>query len=87
MKRRILNWLIAFDQFAFNTITLGHSSPDETLSAAAWRWEQAGKLRGRVLRPLIDVLFLPFERDHCQTAYLSEKHGLHLPPEYREDGL
>ena len=87
MKRRILNWLIAFDQFAFNTITLGHSSPDETLSAAAWRWEQAGKLRGRVLRPLIDVLFLPFERDHCQTAYLSEKHGLHLPPEDREDGL
>ncbi len=84
MKRRILNWLIAFDQFAFNTITLGHSSPDETLSAAAWRWEQAGKLRGRVLCPLIDALFLPFERDHCQTAYLSELRGLHLPPEYTQ---
>ena len=84
MKQRILNWLISLDQFLFNTVTLGHSSPDETLSAAAWRWEQAGKLRGRVLRPLIDALFLPFERDHCQMAYLSELRGLHLPPEYRE---
>ena len=84
MKQRILNWLIAFDQFAFNTMTLGHSSPDETLSAAAWRWKQAGKLRGRILCPLIDALFLPFERDHCQTAYLSELRGLHLPPEYRK---
>ena len=57
MKQRILNVLIALDQFLFCLATLGHSSPDETLSAAAWRWEQAGKLRGRVLRPLIDALF------------------------------
>ena len=86
MKRRILNVLIALDQFLFCLATLGHSSPDETLSAAAWRWEQAGKLRGRVLCPLIDALFLPFERNHCETAYLSELRGLHLPPEYhRED--
>lgn len=85
MKRRILNVLIALDQFLFCLATLGHSSPDETLSAAAWRWEQAGKLRGRVLCPLIDALFLPFERDHCQTAYLSELRGLHLPPEYQSE--
>lgn len=85
MKQRALNWLIALDQFAFNTMTLGRSSPDETLSAAAWRWEQAGKLRGRILCPLIDALFLPFERDHCQMAYLSELHGLHLPKEYRQE--
>lgn len=85
MKQRLLNWLIAFDQLAFSTLTLGNSSPDETLSAAAWRWEQAGKLRGRILCPLIDALFLPFERDHCQMAYLSELHGLHLPKEYRQE--
>lgn len=84
MKRRILNVLIALDQFLFCLATLGHSSPDETLSAAAWRWEQSKKLRGRVLCPLIDALFLPFERDHCQMAYLSELRGLHLPPEYQE---
>lgn len=85
MKRRILNVLIALDQLLFCLATLGHSSPDETLSAAAWRWEQAGKLRGRILCPLIDALFLPFERDHCQMAYLSELRGLHLPPEYRKE--
>lgn len=84
MKQRILNVLIALDQFLFCLATLGRSSPDETLSAAAWRWEQAGKLRGRILCPLIDALFLPFERDHCQMAYLSELHGLHLPKEYQE---
>lgn len=80
---RALNWLIAFDQFAFCTVTLGRSSPDETLSAAAWRWEQAGKLRGRILRPLIDALFW-FDPDHCRTSFESEKRGAHLPPEYAE---
>lgn len=85
MKQRILNLLIALDQFLFCLATLGHSGPDETLSAAAWRWEQAGKLHGRVLCPLIDALFLPFERDHCRTAFESERDGRHLPPEYREE--
>ena len=83
MKQRMLNWLIAFDQLAFATLTLGHSSPDETLSAAAWRWEQAGKLRGRVLRPLVDTLFW-FDPKHCQTSFESEVNRLHLPPEYRK---
>ncbi len=83
MKQRALNWLIAFDQFAFSTVTLGHSSPDETLSAAAWRWEQEGKLVGRVLRPLVDTLFW-FDPKHCQTSFESEVNRLHLPKEYRK---
>lgn len=86
MKRRILNVLIALDQFLFCLATLGHSSPDETLSAAAWRWEQAGKLRGRVLCPLIDALFW-FDPKHCRTSFESEVNRLHLPKEYREAGL
>lgn len=83
VKQRILNVLIALDQFLFCLATLGHSSPDETLSAAAWRWEQAGKLHGRVLCPLIDALFW-FDPDHCCTSFESEKLGKHLPAEYRE---
>ena len=83
MKQRALNWLIAFDQFAFNTLTLGHSSPDETLSAAAWRWEQSGKLAGRVLRPLIDALFW-FDQEHCRNAFEAEKLGKHLPKAYQK---
>ena len=85
MKQRVLNLLIALDQFLFCLATLGHSSPDETLSAAAWRWERSGKLVGRILRPLIDALFWPFEREHCLAAFESEKMGRHLPPEYRSE--
>ena len=83
MKQRILNILIALDQLAWVVLTLGKGSPDETISAAAWRMEQQGKLAGRVLRPLIDALFWPLERDHCRTSFESERRGAHLPAAYR----
>ena len=54
MKQRLLNVLIALDQLAYELVTLGAGSPDETLSAAAWRTEQKGRLLGRIFRPLID---------------------------------
>ena len=34
MRRRLLNILIALDQFVYVLLTLGHGSPDETMSAA-----------------------------------------------------
>ena len=64
-------------------LTLGAGSPDETLSAAAWRTEQAGKLGGRILRPVIDLVFLLLERELCRKAYEAERLGRQLPPEYR----
>lgn len=83
MKQRLLNTAIALDQLAYVLLTLGAGHPDETLSAAAWRTEQAGKLGGRIFRPLIDLLFWPIERDHCYRAYIAEQRGAHLPKEYR----
>ena len=83
MKQRLLNLLIALDQLAYVLLTLGAGSPDETLSAAAWRTEQTGKLGGRIFRPLIDLLFLPVEREHCRKAYEAERQGQQLPKEYR----
>lgn len=85
MKQRLLHIGIAVDQLLYVLLTLGAGSPDETLSAAAWRTEQAGKWLGRVFRPLIDALFWPFEREHCRAAFESEKLGRHLPPEYRSE--
>lgn len=85
MKQRLLNVAVALDQLAYVLLTLGAGHPDETLSAAAWRTEKKGRLLGQIFRPVIDLLFLPFERDHCYRAYISEKRGLHLPPEYQED--
>ena len=83
MKRRILNVLIALDQMLYVLVTFGHGSPDETLSAAAWRWEMAGKWQGRPLRILIDTLARPFETDHCWGAFEAERNKRHLPVEYR----
>ena len=61
MKQYLLNVAIAVDQ-TLNALRGG--SPDETLSAAAWRTEQKGRWLGRVFRPLIDLLFAMFEEDH-----------------------
>lgn len=80
MWQYILNNAIAFDQ-QLNTLLGG--SPDETLSARAWRTEQQGKWLGKVFRPLIDTL-LWFDRDHCHQAYLSEFKKLQLPGSYRD---
>lgn len=81
MKQYLLNAAIAVDQ-ALNALRGG--SPDETLSAAAWRTEQKGRWLGRVFRPLIDLVFALFEKDHCRKSFESERNGRHLPKEYAE---
>lgn len=83
VKQYIFNVLIGLDQLV-NALRGG--SPDETLSAAAWRTEQAGKLGGRIARPLIDLFFSPFEANHCQAAYHSEITGKQLPKGYKDGG-
>ncbi|TCS69703.1 hypothetical protein EDC61_1191 [Sulfuritortus calidifontis] len=83
MRWRVLNLLIALDQLAWVLLTLGNGSPDETISAAAYRMERQGKLAGRILRPLIDAIFRPVERDHCRRSYASEIAGSQLPDSYR----
>lgn len=83
MKQRMLNISIAFDQLLYVLLTFGAGSPDETLSAAAWRSEGNGKLLGRIFRPIIDALFW-FDPKHCQTSFESELNGRHLPMEYRD---
>ena len=84
MKQRILNLLIAVDQLLWVVFTLGKGHPDETISAALWRMERQGKLAGRILRPLIDALFRPLERDHCRKSFEAEQRGAQLPAAYRE---
>ncbi|GAB4112336.1 MAG: hypothetical protein Fur0019_18820 [Tibeticola sp.] len=83
MRRRLLNMLIALDQLLWVLTTLGNGAPDETISAAAYRMERQGKLAGRALRPLIDLLFSPIEREHCRKAYLSEMFCTQQNSEYR----
>ena len=76
----LLNIAIAFDQLC-NAVING--APDETLSARAWRTEQTGKRFGKFFRPLIDVLFWVFQRDHCRKAYFAELRRTQLHKDYR----
>ena len=68
MRQRILTILIALDQFIYTIITLGSGAPDETMSAAAWRLETAGRLAGKIFRPVIDRIFY-MQPSHCQLAF------------------
>lgn len=81
LKQYLLNVAIALDQLA-NALRGG--APDETLSAAAWRTEQQGRVLGRFFRPAIDMLFRPLEKDHCFESYESERTGRHLPDGYKK---
>lgn len=78
---RIVNILLALDNFLFALVTLGGSYPFESFSSAAYRAENMGKFYGKV-RPLIDGLFrLLGQREHCKAAYESAK--LNLPEDQR----
>jgi hypothetical protein len=63
--------LIALDQFVYVLITLGNGDPDETMSAAAYRLEQRGRLAGRIFRPVLDTLFW-FDPQPCKRSYEAE---------------
>ena len=80
MKFRILQILIAFDQF-LNALLFGGWA-DETMSSAAWRMEYEGYFWGKVMRPVIDTIMF-FDPHHCEASYQSERLRLQLPPEER----
>lgn len=82
VKRRILNILIAIDQLAYVLLTIGHGSPDETISAAAYRLWLLDRLGGRLFKPIIDTVFRPFQLNHCKYSYRAEMDRKHLPREY-----
>ena len=79
MKSRLLILLIALDHLCLALLTLGNCARGETISASAWRQEQAGKLQGRIARPFIDWLFTLIEKDHCHQSWLAEKHMYEKP--------
>lgn len=77
MKKRLMNILVIFDKLVYQLITLGYGSRFDTVSSAAYRMEQKGRLIGRVSRPLIDWLFGNIgDKNHCFTSYISAKYNL-----------
>lgn len=80
--QRLRNILIAFDQLIYVLLTLGWGMPDETMSSAAWRSEQTGKVLGSFFRPLIDRMFW-YEPNHCKKSFDAERRRSQLPEELR----
>lgn len=78
--------LIAFDQFVNTLIppldgTIGYA--DETLSARCYRAHRDGKFFGRLLMPIINLLFFWQGPDHCKNAWRKELDRKNYPEEYR----
>jgi len=76
----VKNLAIALDQ-AFNCLVKlsdGWGSPDEMLSARAWRL----RTQHPDLRVWIDRLFF-WDADHCQECYNIERNREQLDAEYR----
>jgi hypothetical protein len=62
---------------------------DETMSSRAWRSAQAGKGMGKLMRPIIDLLFFwqtiaPEYSGHCHQAWARERSQAFRPPEQRD---
>lgn len=66
---RLLIILYCLDSLALAILTLGNCRIGETISSVAWSLEVNGKPLGKVLRPVIDWLMRPVEKDHCFGAY------------------
>lgn len=74
MPHRILIIFIALDHLALALLTLGNCVRGETISSALWSLERDGKWLGRMGRPLVDALFYPLERHHCQVSWTAERY-------------
>lgn len=78
MPKRSEQIPIAIDQL-INTIFGGWA--DETISSRAHRMQRKSTTWSR-FRKIIDSLFC-WQKNHCESAYLSEKNRLQCPPELR----
>lgn len=77
----LINVLIALDQL-INTLLGG--SPDETLSARAYRGRYR-RARWHIAWLLIDALFF-WEPCHCELAWRNELNRRHMPKDYQRKG-
>lgn len=71
ITKRALMLAYLIDSAILGLATLGNCKVGETISSVAWDLEQSDKYLGHLLRPVIDALMRPFERDHCRKAYVS----------------
>ena len=74
---RLLNLFVALDKLVYQILTLGYGSMFDTVSSAAYRMEQKGRLVGKLSRPVIDWIFASLgDEHHCFTSYINAKYNL-----------
>lgn len=66
MKQYLLRIGDATSQWLNVVILLGHN-PNESISGRSYRMRRCAGWRQ--LRAFIDIVFLPFEKDHCKASY------------------
>lgn len=70
---RALVILWSLDVLAYSLAALGDCRRGETLSGAAYRTEQKGRILGRFFRPKIDWRFARLgDLDHCRASHENE---------------
>lgn len=81
MASVIKNFAIGLDQSVncFVKLADGWGTPDEMLSARAWRLRE----QHPTLRKVIDGLFF-WDKNHCEECYEIEKKRKQLPAEYQQ---
>jgi len=69
MTKRLLIIFWALDHLLLTLVTLGACKSYEMISSALWSLETDGKLIGKVLRPIVDLLLRPLGPNHCRNSY------------------
>ena len=80
LKTFLKNLLISLDQTINCVVWIkndGFGTPDETLSARAWRLREQSRAWKRIDR----LMF--FDPAHCRTSYEAEVNRTQLPKDYR----
>lgn len=65
---------VSLDSFLFAVVCLGNVKHGECASSAAWDMHRAGKWQGKLLVPVIDLIFRPWMTEHCRKSWVWQKH-------------
>lgn len=68
---KVLLWL---DIKILWAVTFGRCKPGETISSASWSLYQDGKWQGKLLVPVIDLMFRPWMTEHCRKSWTWQRH-------------
>lgn len=89
IKHNAWQLVVAVDQLlnvAICSVIMPNSKSfaDETFSCRCYRKATPGRWGWIAMRKLVDLIFRPFEKDHCRLAYENEEARGHSPAELQK---